>query len=308
MNWIFFAIAGYFLLAAEAVISKVLLTGRIKSWKSYSVYVGLLSAVGFLVALGGFFDEKWRLQWSGFGIFSIALISGIIFFVGLNFLYRSLQFSAASRVYVLFGAVVTISSYILGSFLIDEKHDVGDLLGVVLLIIGGILISYQFYKNKFFKTSEYVIAAGVLIAFSLIFLKYVYDSQNFVSGYFYSRAGMFLAALFFLIIPIDGKRVVLLKSKTKKGQKKKSLDMLAIFGAKTIAGIGTFLVYYAISLGSVTMVNALVSVQYLFTFVLVIIFGFYIKSLRENLTFKNIILKILGVLLVLWGVILISVN
>ncbi len=307
MNWILIAIVGYFLLAIEAVISKALLTGRIKSWQSYSVYVGLLSAVGFFVAIAGFFGENWMLQWTSLGTFLIALLSGAIFFIGLIFLYRSLQFSAASRVYVLFGAVVTVFSYILGSFLINERHNLQGLFGIILLVIGGVMISYKFYKNKFFSTFKYVIVAGILVAFSLIFLKYVYDDQNFVSGYVYSRLGMFLSAVIFLLIPFSGKQVNFSKGKTKKDKKRNKLDALAVLCTKAIAGIGTILTYYAISLGSVTVVNALVSVQYLFTFLFVIILGFYINSLRENLTFKNVILKSLGVLIVILGVVLISI-
>ena len=307
MSWILIAVAGYFLLAIEAVISKGLLTGRIKNWQSYSVYVGLLSAVGFLVALGGIFDEKWRLLWTDWGTFVVAIFSGVIFFIGLIFLYRSLQFSAASRVYVLYGAVVTAASYLLGGFLINERHDLVDLFGIILLLIGGVMISYKFYKNKFFSTYKYVIVSGILIAFSLVFLKHVYDVQNFVSGYVYSRLGMFLAALIFLILPLPEKNVHFSHEKTKRTKKEHGLDALAILCAKTIAGLGTILTYYAISLGSVTIVNALVSVQYLFTFLLVIILGFYFHSLKENLGFKNIIFKSLGVLVVILGVALISI-
>lgn len=307
MNWILIAVAGYFLLAIEAIISKSLLTGRIKSWQSYAVYVGLLSAVGFLVALGGFFSDGWKLQWNNFEIFSVALLSGAIFFIGLIFLYRSLQFSSASRVYVLFGAVVTVFSYIFGSLLINEKHSLESSLGIVLLIIGGGMISYKFNKNKFFSTYKYVIGAGILVAISLIFLKYVYDNQNFVSGYVYSRLGMFLSAVIFLVVPFAGKQINFAKGKTKKAKKKNGIDALAVLGTKTVAGIGTILIYYAISLGKVTVVNALVSVQYLFTFLLAILLGFYINSLKEDLNFKNIVFKSLGVFLIIIGVFLISI-
>ncbi|MDA3815420.1 MAG: EamA family transporter [Patescibacteria group bacterium] len=308
MNWILIAIAGYFLLAIEAVISKALLTGRIKSWQSYSAYVGLLSSVGFLVAVMGFFSEEWKLQWTTTGTFLIALISGFLFIIGLIFLYRALQFSSASRVYVLFGAVVTFFSYVLGVFLVNERHNLQNFIGIILLVMGGVMISYKFYKNKFFSTFKYVIIAGALVAFSLIFLKYVYDHQNFVSGYVYSRLGMFLSALAFLIIPFPGKQINFTKGKTKKARRKNGLDALAVLSAKTLAGIGAILTYYAISLGSVTVVNALVSVQYLFTVLLVVILGFFIKSLIENLTFKNIIFKSIGVLIVIFGVVLISIN
>jgi drug/metabolite transporter (DMT)-like permease len=152
-----------------------------------------------------------------------------------------------------------------------------------------------------------VVVAGFLVAFSLIFLKYVYDDQNFVSGYVYSRLGMFLSAVIFLLIPFSGKQVNFSKGKTKKDKKKNGLDALAVLCTKALAGVGAILTYYAISLGSVTVVNALVSVQYLFTFLLVVILGFYIDSLRENLTFKNVIFKSLGVLLVIFGVVLISI-
>ncbi len=50
-NWLLIAIAGYLLLAIEAVIAKILLTSKVKDWRLYSFYVGLLSLTGVFLRL-----------------------------------------------------------------------------------------------------------------------------------------------------------------------------------------------------------------------------------------------------------------
>ncbi len=296
MNFILVAISGYFLLALEAVASKFLLTGRIKSWQAYVFYVGIFSAFSFLL-----------FPFAKIGIDAFAFIqlvfSGVLLALALIFLFQSLINSAASRVYVLFGAITTLSTLIL-SFLQGQVIEIFQLAGIVALMLGGFCISFKFYKKRFFSSYKKIILAGILSGCSWVVLKQGFQGAEFISGYIFSRMGIVLVALFLMLAPSFRQAV---QKKIKKKDKANAFNFLGVLGAKTIAGLGSILISYAIFLGSVTTVNALVSVQYLFTFFLATVLAFYFKKeMQEKIFLKNLIYKGLGVALIILGVVMMS--
>lgn len=291
--WVYIAIAGYILLAVEAVISKYILTGRMRSWQLYAFYVGLFSAFGFVFAPFG-------LKWYGVYPFAISFLSGVIFYISLLFLYRSLLFSSTSRVYILYGAVATISTAILAKLFLGEIFSVREIFGILFLLLGGIFISYKFYDWRFFSSYHWTIVAGFLMALSLVFLKYGYGEQKFVTGYVISRLGIFLSALSSFLIPSFRKAI--LRSLKKRRRRENMENFGEAMAAKTVAGIGTLFINYSISLGSVAVVSALVSIQYLLTFLFALSLSFYFKRIFvEKFSILNILTKMAGILAVALG-------
>lgn len=293
-----FAIGGYILLAGEAVLSKFLVTARLKNWQLYTFYIGLFSVFALLFTPFGF-------EWPGTQAFLAAMVSGFLFYLALAFLFQSLVVSSAVRVYVLFGAVTTLTTVVLARFFLGDKITPENLLGIAFLIVGGFLISFKHYEVALFSNWQKTVLAGVFAALSLVVLKYAYSQQNFVSGYVASRMGISVFALLSLFLPSFRKKVL---TGLGKGKKK---DQLKNFGgsvmAKTVAGTGTVLVHYAIFLGSVVVVNALVSVQYLITFLLSVALSFYWKKIFiEKFTLINVVFKVIGVVLVSLGTVLVS--
>jgi len=144
-----------------------------------------------------------------------------------------------------------------------------------------------------------------LAALSFVVLKYSYSQQNFVSGYVISRLGITVSAVLSLLIPSFREKVF---ASFKKGKRKEHLkNFFGSVMAKTVAGTGTVLVHYAIFLGSVVVVNAMVSIQYLLTFILSVILSFYWKNIFvEKFTPLNVLLKFIGVVLVVLGTVLVS--
>lgn len=299
MSFISIAIIGYSLLAVEGVLSKYLLTGKIKSWQVYLFYVGMLSLFGLVFIPFG-------LAWWGMNVFVFSLLSGLSLFVSLAFLFQALQVSAVSRVYVLYGAITTITTFILANVFFMEELTIKEIIGIVFLLIGGFFISFKFYKRRFFSSYKKIILAGVLAGISFVLLKNVYDNSNFVSGYVYSRLGIFLGTLIFLAIPIFRKEIF--KKRISQKKEKKLGNFFGVVLAKAIAGAGVILISYSISIGSVTIVNALNSVQYLLTFFLATILAVFLKNvIKERLTFSNVVFKLIGVFFISLGVFLVSI-
>lgn len=297
MNFLFFSIIGYFLLSVESVLSKALLAGRLKSWQLYVFYIGIFSAFSFLLFPLG-------LIWPGWKTFWISFFSGIIFLGSLGFLFSALYKSTATRVYVLFGSILTATTFLISEIIMKKPVDEGQIGGIFLLLLGGFFISYKFYKRKLFSSWKKTAIAGVLAGVSLIILKEAYDEQNFISGYIYSRTGMVAGALLLFAWPVFRRAVL---KGLSNGKKKSAGDLISVVGVKALAGAGTIAIQYAVFLGSVTIVNALVSVQYLFTFLFSTVLSIYFKRIfQEELFISNFIFKFIGVGLVIAGVFLIS--
>lgn len=297
-SWFFISIIGYLLLALEAVFSKALLTSKVKDWRIYSFYVGLFSLSGLMFAPFG-------LEWFGWLLMVQSLIAGLIFYLALIFLYKSLQGSSASRVFVLYGVITTLVSFLWEHFGGITKFGDNDFIGVLLLIIGGILISYKVHENRLFSNYKNVVFSGLLMGVALIILKISFDQQNFVTGYVFSRVGVFLSAMLLFVFPEF--RKVFGKDFSKRDQKRNQVNLFLVVSNKTLAGIGTILVNYSISLGSVALITALVSVQYLFTFIFATLASFFVaKIIKEKMTLRNIVFKFFGVVLIILGIFLIN--
>jgi drug/metabolite transporter (DMT)-like permease len=295
--WIYITIIGYSLLAVEAVMSKYILAGRMKSWQLYCFYVGVFSVFSLGFAPFG-------LKWFGIVPFLISFLSGIIFFLSLAFLFRSLLRSSTPRVYILFGATSTVATAALARIMIGEIISKRELAGIFFLLIGGAVISYKFYVGRFFSHWRGAILAGILAAFSMILLKYGFDNGTFVSGYIVSRMGILSAALAALLIPDFRKSVF---GNLRKRKRRENIENLAgTIVAKSTAGLGTLLLNYSISLGSVAIISSLVSVQYLLTFLFALFLSFFLKDIFiERFSPINILAKTAGIFLVTLGTILV---
>ncbi len=324
MGFVALAITGYFLISLEAVFSKFLLSRKLRSWQVYSFYVGLTSLFAFIV-LPFSYARGARLSWPGIENFSLAMLGGMMFFLYLILLYRALRKSTASRVYILSGVVSVITTFILSQLTLGESLDTTKIAGLTALIVGGFIIAikipafhYSPEKLKKIRKKEMrgnvelfekfwgAFFAGFVLGLSLILLKHAYDSQGFMNGYLYSKIGTAISALALFLVPAYQKEITK-RFKKKEARKKSAGQIRWVIVSKVLAGVGTLLTSIAISIGSVTIVTALASVQYLFTFLLSVILSlFFHQIFIENLRPANMAYKLIGVILVVAGVIVIG--
>lgn len=297
MSWITITIIGYSLLAAESAISKYILAARIKSWPLYTFYVGIFSVFSLAFAPFG-------LKWLGAIPFFISFLSGVIFFLSLAFLFRALLYSSVSRVYILFGSSSAISATLLAKIILGDAFSSKEIGGIIFLVAGGVIISYKFREGRFFSHWRGAVLSGFLAAFSMVLLKDGYNQQTFVNGYIVSRMGIFFAALGSLAIPEF--RTAVLQNIVGRKRRENIENLGGTIVAKTTAGLGTLLINYSVSLGSVAVISSLVSVQYLLTFVFALILSHFLKNIFiERFSMLNFLAKIAGILLVTLGTMLV---
>lgn len=295
MPWFLFAISGYFLNAVVAVIDKFLLGQRPTTKPPvYTFYIGILSIFAFILAPFG-------LDWPGLSQFAMALLAGGLFLLSLLYLFETLDLDEASRVLPAIGGLTPILVLFLSFLFLDERLSLLQVLAFSLLVLGSVLITLKLggKKRNLVKTVKFIALAILFGALSLVLIKYVYIQQGFINGFIWSRLGSFLVALLFLIWP------KLRQSIFEAGRQAKSGLSLLLVSNKTLAGGASLLINLAISLGSVSLVNAMQGVQYVFLLILAVILSKkFPQILEEKISGKILLQKISAILIIGLGLVI----
>lgn len=266
MTWALVALLGYFFNAVSAVFDKYLLSDRIPTPSVYAFFVSMFSlfALGFI---------PFGFHFSTLETTVTLLFSGMTFVYGLVAFYAAVKQHEVSRVAPLVGTLVSLVAFgavflpgIAGEKALESWYTVA----LLLLIIGGLLISFDLPLRRGEHISRFVLLAGILMGVSLLFLKQGYAGTNFVSGVVWSRLGMVLAGISLLIVPRFREQIFTqfrgFKHRSDRATTTGGLFVLN----KTTAGVATLLLSYATYLGSVSFVQALSGMQYVFILMMMI--------------------------------------
>ncbi len=303
MSWLFITIGAYFLTAVNSIIDKFLLRKSIPNPLTYSFYVGIFSA--FVLILIPFFG----LLWPGFYHFFVALSVGVVYLFALIAFFYALKKDEASRVVPLVGAITPVFILIISHLFLVESFSVNDAIVFVFLVTGGFLISYkkeahckilEFKRNSCMQGLKMSLLASFFFALFFVLAKYVFENQDFISGFIFTRLGSFLAALFLLFIPLYRKSIHKTTKKVKRGA-----GSLFIIN-KTLAGFAFLLVNYAIAVGgSPTLVNALEGTKYIFVLILALILSLkFPKIIKEQVSTHHLVQKSFAIVLIFLGIFL----
>lgn len=296
MSWVLVALLGYFFSAVAAILDKYILSGPIKAPATYAFFVSLFSLFTLFFIPFGF-------QFYGWQTTGILLLSGALFLYGLVALYKAVQEKDISRISPLVGTVISLVAFgvamtLPGTFA-ETSFSFQHILALVLLIGGGLLVSFDLPLRKGEHISKYVFIAGFAMAFSALLLKYGYGQANFVSGLVWSRIGMFLAGASLLLVPV-WRREILGGSEQTTSSSRVAFHTGAIFVTnKVCAGVATFLIIYATKLGPVSFVQALSGMQYVFLLMLAFPLSFRFPQIfGEKLYFWDWFQKICAIVLI----------
>lgn len=305
MNWLAITLLAYFLLGLEIILDKFLLSSKRVShpviYTFYSATTGLfvLVFVPFGFHAIGPIDIFYRI------------IAGIIFIYGMFSLFSAINKNEASRVIPVVGAVVPIVAFFLSMFFLKEHLVLRQIIGLVILIVGGLWISFDINENnkrRLFTGFKRSILAGVLLAIAATMFKEFYRHDNFFNVYIWTRLGAFIGVLLFFLIPVWRKVIIASLLKFKKPQKEHQTSGFIYILARATGGLGSILKEKATSLplASVTLVNALVSTEYVFVFLLGLGFSFWLpKIFKEEKDWRTILQKILSIIMIAAGIFLV---
>ncbi|OGN00803.1 MAG: hypothetical protein A3I26_00655 [Candidatus Yanofskybacteria bacterium RIFCSPLOWO2_02_FULL_43_10] len=280
MLWLYLAIAAYALNAVAFIIDKYLLSAPILRPISYAFWVGMLSFASIVLLPFG-------VYWVNFFYFLISFASGAAFFFALLFLYKAIKKTDISVASTKVGVLGVIFTYIFSALILRSSFLGPDIVALVFMVAGILLIG---------KTGKGVwpeaLMSGVAFGVSTVLLKWTFNHSDFLNGFFWTRMGLVGMAFLTLIHPFARKEMFLSLKNTSRSSRSVFLVN------KIIAGIGFLLLYISIKLGNVSVVSTLLSAQFVFVFILALIFRQRIPGVSENINGKILLVKFLGVVLI----------
>lgn len=306
MAWFFVATVGYFFGAVANILDKFLLgSKRVSSAPVYAFYAGLFGLGAFLLAPFG-------LSMPNGSTLSLCIFSGLIFSAGVLLIFFAFSRAEASRVAPVVGAVIPITTFVFAHLFGFERFSLAECLGLFFLVFGGLLISFdlplRLGKKKLFSGFYHAIGAGFLMAIAYLMFKQISNSESFITWYVWTRVGGFVGACLLFLIPVWRKNIFRSFYSAKKDKKRAAVTGGIFVGNKVAGGMSTLMVNYAIGIGSVTLINALVSLQYVFLLAIVALLSTtHAQVFREKLFFWDWAQKVAAILIIAAGAALIYV-
>lgn len=295
MLWLIIIIIAYFLFSITSLGDKYLLVGPPEP-KIYSFYVGLLSILALVVApfVGFFVPDLFMIVF--------CLFVGVMYLFAIFSFYQGLEYFEASRIIPALGGLVPVFTFLLVYFLSGEMLGLKEIGALVLLVMGSVLITYVPKKKIISESLKISIVGAIFFSLVIVMSKYVYLALPFWTGFIWIRIGVFLTALFLLF-----SKKVRKDAFSKKGSSfnKKTGT---IFVINQIVGAGAFVLQSwsvaLVPLAFVSIINAMQGVQYIFLFVFTL---FFLKSLREEISRRIIIQKIIAIIIIVIGLVIIAI-
>ena len=290
-NGVFIAIIAHSLIGISLVWDKVLLKRpETKNLASYVFWLGAISIFGLILAFFGF---EWPPVW----VMALGLGTGFLHLVAIYFYYASLKFGEASQTLAIVGGFSPIATALIGIPLLKKQLSGEALIAFALLTAGG-FVMFLSEKLNYRKLLPWVIISSGVFGLVNVLQKVVFDHTNFVTGYVFFTLGTAAAAGAMLLYPRWRAEIFATSEQAEPRSK------FWYFVNRFIDGVGSFLIFYAISLTNPALVDAITAVRYVIIFI-----GAYLLThvkpdwLTENFAGRVLLGKTMATLMVVAGLV-----
>ena len=295
-NGVFMAITAHALIGISLVWDKVLLNNPgTKNLFSYVFWLGSLSVFGVVLVPFGYNSPSFQLA-------ALAFAAGVIHLAGVFFYYEALKRGEASETLAVMGGFSPIATAGIALALLSKQMTGLQLIGFALMTAGGF---FMFFSEKLSlrRLLPAVLLGAGLLGLVNVVEKIVYNQTNFVSGYVWFTIGTFIGSLG-LLIRTSWRHQIFAES-----EQDNSRNRFWYFVNRFIAGVGSFLIFYAISLGQPAIVDAISGVRYVIIFLgALLLTKFRPTWLKEHFQGWQFVAKALATCLVVAGLVLVGLS
>jgi drug/metabolite transporter (DMT)-like permease len=217
------------------------------------------------------------------------------------FYYSALKSGEASEELAVMGGFAPVATALIAIPLLREPVG-GQLAGFTVMTLGGFIMFFA-EKQPLKKMIPNILVASVGFGLMNVLQKIVFDNTNFVSGYVFFTLGTFVGSMA-LLVPPSWRRQIFEYSE-EAPPRSKFWYMVNRF----VAGVGSFLIIFAISRANPAIVEAISGVRYI-----VIFLGAYAVTqlkpswFREDFRKPILIAKATATCLVVIGLVLVAVG
>ncbi len=292
-SWLIVIILAYLFFAFSSFGDKLVLAGRPKP-KSYIFYVG---AFGLFVVLFIPFI-KFGLP-TGAGLTWI-ILDALVRIAGLYAMYEALERFDVSKVMVTIGATQPIFIFAL-TWLFGKGAimPASDILAFLILFLACIIVSVEKTPKITGDYLKITLFSSIMFSLDYVFTKMVFLNQPFLQGVIWTGIFIFIFVSILLFSKSSRKEIFAKSMVLDKGVQAKFIL------AQACGGAANFLQSFAIFLVPVVflpIVNSLRGIQYAFLFIITLFISiFFPKVLKEGLSKRIILQKVISIILIVIG-------
>lgn len=293
ISWLLIIILAYFFFSLAYLGDKLILAGPPKA-ASYTFFVGALSAlvVIFIPFVKFGFPDAASLYW--------IIFTAVVYTLGLYAMFDAVEKFDVSKVMTTIGATQPIFIFALSWFFFGPQiMSKTNILAFALLLLGSIIISFEKNSKSTGSYFKLTIFSSVMFSLDYVSQKIVFLRQPFWQGLIWTRIFIFLLVLFFLLFKKYRKEIF-----AKRGILNKKTGTIFIC-SQASGGLANILQSFAIFLAPVAflpIVNSLRGIQYVFLFLMTLFLTiFFPKILKEEVSQKIIVQKIVSIILIVIG-------
>jgi uncharacterized membrane protein len=295
-NGVFVAIIGHGLIGISLLWDKVLLRRpQTMNLLSYTFWLGALSVLGLLLIPFGFhMPPLW--------VAALAFGAGALQLAAVYFYYAALKGGEASQTLAIMGGFSPVATWLIGLALLPRQMGGSKLSGFALMVAGGFVMFFS-ERLQARGVMLYIVLASGLFGLVNVMQKAAFNEVNFVTGYVFFTIGTFAGALALLARRSWRTQIFQNSGSTEPSSK------FWYFVNRFMAGVGSFLIYYAISLENPAVVDAITAVRYVIIFLgAYLITQFRPKWLREDFSGMVLVGKTIATLLVVAGLVILGLE
>lgn len=269
-NGVLLAILAHGLIGISLIWDKILLRRpETRNLLSYVFWLGFISVFGLILIPFGF-----RMP-PGSAI-ALAFGAGLMNLAANYFYYAALKAGEASQTLAVMGGFSPLATALIALPLLKSPFGRASMWGFGLMVAGGFVMFFA-EKVNVKKVLPLVLWASASFGMLNVMQKMAFDETNFVSAYVFFTIGTFVGALLLLVKPSWRKQIF------ENSEKAEPRNRFWYLVNRFMAGVGSFLIFLAISRTSPAIVEAITGVRYVIIFV-----GAYgITRLRPRLLSEN---------------------
>jgi drug/metabolite transporter (DMT)-like permease len=231
---------------------------------------------------------------------ALGFAAGFIQLVAVWFYYAALKHGEASQTLAIMGGFSPLATVLAGMALLSKPLGNSDPIGFALMVAGGFVMFFS-EKLHWRRVLPSVLLSSALFGVMNVLQKVVFNATGFVTGYVFFTLGTFAGAMAMLIPPRWRSEILVYSEEAPPRSR------FLYFLNRFISGVGSFLIFLAISKANPAVVDAISGVRYVLIFLgTYLLTRFRPKWLKEDFRRSALIGKCVATALVVAGLVLVG--